>query len=172
MRGTILMAVMMAGCTFPQVVPEARDTPYVATGGLQANRFGATFDAVRVRAPHTNLSKRTDGSWAGTLNDGAIDTTVTEDSVRGVGVLLTRKVTAEGVVILGQVQGQILRFELGPDRVRVRTPQWSFDFDGRAAAEGGMAWGPRQDLVLTGEAADPATAPWPQLGLALAAAFL
>ena len=79
MRAVLVSVVVFAaGCAFPQVVPEALSEDYKPTGEVKMYDRGATFDAVRVRSPHSNLSKRTDGSWGGVLEKQAIDVTVTD----------------------------------------------------------------------------------------------
>lgn len=169
----VLMAVALAvtGCTFPQVVPEALSSEYRPTGEVQMYNRGATFDAVRVRSPHANLAKRTDGSWGGVIDSEPVDVSVTDTTVRGVQFILTREESAPGrLVITGQIKGRLYRFELEEGIARIRGPRQSMDFQTRAPIENGVAYGPMKSLQLRGEAAAE-NPPWPQLAFALVAMF-
>src|SRR4051812_23267514 len=121
MRMVGALAVLLSGCLLPQVVPEA-DSEFIPTGEIQYRGNGASFDAVRVRNPRCNLTKRTDGSWGGTIDVGSmrqpVDVSVTPKKVTGVGLtLVLEEESAEnGIVVTGQWQGKILRFEVGPQK--------------------------------------------------------
>lgn len=173
-QAMVLAGLVLSGCAgmFPTVMPEANSSEYKPTGEVQMYDKGATFDAVRVRNPHCNLSRRTDGSWGGTIGENAIDVSVTPDTVRGVNFLLSKTdSTAERLVITGQMNGRIFRFELGRNDAMLRTPSFSLTFPGRTV-EGQVAYyGVKKDLTLKGEAAMVSEAAWPQIGLALLAAF-
>ncbi len=161
----------MCGCALPQVVPEALSQEYVPTGELQLNRLGATFDHVRVRSPTMNLAKRTDGSWGGTFGDRPIDVSVTDTAIRGVDLIVNRGDSKPGhLVITGQFQGKIFRFEFDQNQALIRTPGNSFTLPGRQVTKDGAAYGPRNDFTLKGEASVE-NPPWPQIGFALLAAF-
>lgn len=174
-QAVMLVAVVLSGCAgmFPTVVPEAQSAEYNPTGEVQANRYGATFDAVRVRNPNCNLSKRTDGSWGGKIGDHALDVSVTPDRIRGVNFVLSKTdSTADRLIITGQMDGKIYRFELGPTDALVRTPNQSLTFPGRVVEGGVTYYGPMKELSLKGEASGGmANVAWPQLALALLAAF-
>lgn len=168
---TVVTVVFAGGCTFPQVVPEALKEDYVPTGSLQMYDKSASFDAVRVRAPKANLAKRTDGSWGGVINQVPVDVSVTDTTVRGVAFVLTREDSGPGkLVITGQFQGKIYRFEFDDKLARVRTPSTSLDFQTRSPVEGGLAYGPMKPFVLKGQAAAE-NPPWPQIAFALIAMF-
>ncbi len=168
---SMLGVVLLAGCTLPQVVPEALVNEYVPTGEVQVNRFGASFDAVRVRSPQANLAKRTDGSWGGVLNGEPVDVSVTDGAVRGVYFTLSRSDSSpDKTVITGQWKGGIYRFELGPEEALIRTPKYSLTFPGRAVQGNDTLYGPRGELRLSGEAGTVPPA-WPQTAFALVAAF-
>jgi hypothetical protein len=165
------LALFAAGCDLPTVVPEAQASEYVPVGEVMFRDRGASFDAVRVRSPKCNLAKRTDGSWGGTFADRPMDVTVTETTIRGVEFMLTREDSKPGhVVITGQFQGRIYRFELDENQALVRTASTSLTFPGRIIGESVVKYGPMQNLELRGEAGLE-NAPWPQLGFALMAAF-
>lgn len=174
MRSVVLavVAVVFAGgCTFPQVVPEALKEEYVPTGSLQMYDRGASFDAVRVRAPKANLAKRTDGSWGGVIDQVPVDVSVTDSTVRGVNFVLTREESSAGkLIITGQFKGKIYRFEFDEKLARIRTPSTSLDFQTRSPVEGGLAYGPMRPFVLKGQAAAE-NPPWPQIAFALLAMF-
>jgi len=174
-QAVVLVGLLLSGCAsmFPTVVPEANSSEYTPTGEVQANRYGATFDAVRVRSPTCNLSKRTDGSWGGTLGDHAIDVSVTPDRIRGVNFVLSKTdSTADRLIITGQMDGKIYRFELGPKDALVRTPTMALTYPNRQVENGVTYYGPMKELALKGEAGgDAANVAWPQIALALLAAF-
>jgi hypothetical protein len=167
------MAVLVwaGGCALPQVVPEALNTEFRPTGTMQMYNRTASFDAVRVRSPKANMSKRTDGSWGGTIEGFAVDVSVTDTMVRGVNLLLTREEsTLNHIVITGQFQGRIYRFELDENLALIRTNRTSLTFKTRGPVENGIAYGPLKNLVLQGDAAAESP-PWPQFAFALMAMF-
>ena len=125
---SILMVCQVMACATAEVMPEARSENYVPTGSVQWLSRGATFDAVRVRSPKMNLARRTDGSWAGTFENRAIDVSVTPEAVRGVDLLLHREREGHTTIITGQFQGRIVRFELGDERALIRTVSASLTF--------------------------------------------
>lgn len=166
-----LVVVLLSGCVLPQTVPEAMNTEFVAKGEVRVRGRSASFDAVRVRNAVINISKRTDGSWGGTFDSRPVDVSVTDDTIRGVELLISRKdSTADKTIITGQFQGRIYRFELDANQALVRTPNMSMTFPGRVVAEGQTSFGASQDFVLVGEAGKESP-PWPQIAFALMAAF-
>jgi hypothetical protein len=175
MRKLILMTlfVVLAGCTLPTVVPEAQNTEYKVTGEVVAYGRTATFDAYRVRSVNCNLTKRTDGSWGGTFGDQgrAVDVSVDDAHVRGVDFNLNREDSKPGsMIITGQFQGRIFRFEMDANQALVRTSAKSLTYPGRIVGDNVVKYGPMQNLELRGEAGKEAP-PWPQIGFALLAAF-
>jgi hypothetical protein len=164
----LLSGVLLGGCAlFPQPLPETQ-TEFVPSGEIQLRSNGAAFDAVRIRKPNGNLSKRTDGSWGGVLAGQAIDVSVTPKRVSGVNLTLVLEESSaeKGTVITGQFQGNILRFEFGPDQAVIRTATHSATL----MRSGPGTYGGKGELELKGEAslAEP---PWPQFALALLVAF-
>lgn len=167
----VAAAVVASGCAFPQVVPEALNTEFKPTGEVFMYDRSCGFDAVRVRSPSVNLSKRTDGSWGGVLDKEPVDVSVTDTTVRGVNFVLTREESSPGrLVITGQFRGRIYRFEFEEGIARIRGSRESLDFKTRAPIENGVAYGPMKSLQLRGEAAAESP-PWPQLAFALLAMF-
>ncbi len=170
-RVLVPFALVLGACTLPQVVPEALTTEFKATGEVRAHERTASFDAVRVRNPKMNLTRRTDGSWGGTFADHGVDVSVDETSVRGADFTLSRKdSTPEKLIITGQFQGRIYRFELDAQQAVVRAPNTSLTLLGRTVQDNGVAYGARGELVLLGDAGKEAP-PWPQVAFALMAAF-
>ncbi|MFO0598053.1 MAG: hypothetical protein U0228_22315 [Myxococcaceae bacterium] len=156
-----------AGCNFPTVVPEALNTEFKPTGEVLLYNRSISFDQVRVRSPICNLSKRTDGSWAGTFNNQPIDVSVTDSRITGVNVTMTREMS-EGnkVIITGQFQGRIYRFELDDQQAMIRAPAKSMNLVGKHVAERETTYGPQGNLQLRGDAGSIDTS-WPQLAFAL-----
>lgn len=154
----------------PQVVPEA-NTEFKPTGEFALRSFGATFDHYRVRSPVVNLAVRTDGSWAGLLSGRGIDVSADDTAIRGVDLVLSRADSKPGhIVITGQFNGKMVRFEFDETGAKIRTPHFSNTFYGRSVGEGVTTYGPNREVSLKGEASSN-TPPWPQFGLALLAAF-
>ncbi|MFZ5442636.1 MAG: hypothetical protein ACOZQL_21685 [Myxococcota bacterium] len=170
MRTLVVVAVVvLSSCAslFPTVVPEAQNTEFKATGEVQLYNRSVSFDDVRVRSPHVNLAKRTDGSWGGTFAQRALDVTVTDKKISGVDFVLTREMS-EGnkLVITGQFQSRIYRFELDHEQAMIRGPAQSMNFPGRQVGDKVTTYGPMGNFMLRGVAGsdDP---PWPQIGFAL-----
>lgn len=167
----VAVTLAFAGCNLAQVVPEALNTEFKPTGEVVFRERTASFDDVRVRAPNCNLTKRTDGSWGGTMRDRALDVSVTETDIRGVDLRVTRSESEKGhLVISGQFLGMIQRFEIDQDKVLVRTQAKSHNLGGRVVSERGAKFGPFQELELRG-VAGAENAPWPQIAFALISAF-
>ena len=170
MRASLVVAaVALSSCSFPTVVPEALNTEFKATGEVLLYNRTVSFDAYRVRSPKCNLSRRTDGSWGGVLTERPIDVSVTDTRISGVELMLTRE-KSEGnkLVITGQFQGRIYRFELDDNRALIRGPANSFTLDGRQVGPQQTTYGPQGNLQLRGEAGSE-NPPWPQIGFALMA---
>jgi hypothetical protein len=170
---TAALLLCLAGCATVPPLPETL-TEFVPTGEVRYGSHGAAFDAVRVRKPNVNLTKRADGSWGGVLGSSSrgafgIDATVTPKRVTGVGLtlVLAESDAEKGTVITGQWQGNMVRFEIGPEQALIRTPGHSITL----TRSGPTTYGARGELELTGDAA-LAEPPWPQFGFALLAAFM
>jgi hypothetical protein len=164
-----LAALLLSACNLPKVMPEALNTEFKPTGEILLYNRSASWDAYRVRSPKCNLARRTDGSWGGVMVERPVDVSVTDRRISGVDLMLTRELSDDNkLVITGQFQGRIYRFELGEQRALFRAPNNAFTLDGRTPGEEMTTYGPRGDLQLKGEAGsdDP---PWPQIGFALMA---
>jgi len=173
MRRTLASAltILACACNMPTVVPEANNTEYKPTGEILAYGRTSSFDAVRVRSVACNIAKRTDGSWGGTFGERALDVSVDDAHVRGVDFNLNKEDSKPGsLIITGQFQGRIFRFEMNEAQVLVRTSATSVTYPGRVLADGVVKYGPQQNLELRGEASQE-NPPWPQIGFALMAAF-
>ncbi|MFT3840439.1 MAG: hypothetical protein QM723_25850 [Myxococcaceae bacterium] len=167
----LLLCSSCAALLGSPVVPEAKGD-YNPTGEIALADRGATFDAVRVRNPKVSFTKKVDGSWGGTIVDPgnitqAMDLTVTPKKISGVDIVLTlESQDDQNTVIVGQYQGRILRFEFHPDVVEIRTSGNSWTFHKHDE----NTWGPKGELLLKGDAGK-APQPWPQIALAMLAAF-
>jgi hypothetical protein len=168
----VVATVALSGCAsmFPSVVPEASGE-YKASGEVQMNRFGSTFDAVRVRSPRCNLAKRTDGSWGGQMDNRPIDVSVEGDKIRGVDIMMDKlESTPDKLIVTGQFRGKIYRFELSNEQALIRTPKVSLTLKGRQVEGETTSYGPLKELTLKGDAG-LTTPPWPQIAFALLSAF-
>jgi hypothetical protein len=160
------------GCASAPSVPEAA-LEFKATGSIQRGSFGASFDASHVVNPGVNLSRHADGSWTGTFaQSGVIDVSVSKDAIRGIGFVLIASQPAPGKTVYdGNVNGKRFHFELGETLVTVKTPRYEGRFEGASVP----GYPPRFEgggLILTGDAATPGQPPWPNMALALVAAFI
>lgn len=164
----VVVALSLTACTLPAVLPEVNQE-YKPTGEILLGNRSANFDAVRVRSPRCNLARRTDGSWAGTFDTRPVDVNVYENRLAGIGVQLTKSLENGKLVITGQVEGRIVRFELDDQRALIRTASGSITLDGRVVGEDLTTYGPRGELQLKGEAGRDVP-PWPQFAFALLAA--
>ena len=165
----IVAAVALSSCNFPTVMPEALNTEFKPTGETLIYNRTVSFDAYRVRSPKCNLSKRTDGSWGGTLADRAIDVSVTDTRISGVDFMMTRE-KSEGnkLVITGQFQSRMFRFELDDKQAMIRAPNASVTLPGREVTPTQTTYGPLGNLQLRGEAGSE-NPPWPQIAFAFVA---
>jgi hypothetical protein len=146
-------------------VPE-KSTAFEPTGTIVFMRGSASFDANRVAGPRINVTKRSDGTWAGTLDEQSVDVTLKGNRIVGAFMTLSWEQSSSGVLITGQWLGRILRFEVTPEQALVRTPNRSLTLSRKAEGE----YGPGGELRLTGEAR-MLNPPMPQFGLAMAATF-
>src|SRR4051794_24585244 len=109
MRGLsfALAALFLTACNLPQVMPEALNTEFKATGEVLLYNRTAAWDAYRVRSPKCNLPRRTDGSWGGVMVERPLDVSVTDTRISGVEFMLTKQVSEDNkLVITGQFQGR------------------------------------------------------------------
>lgn len=167
----LALALAAAGCkSTGEVAPEPGAVPageFKPLGEIRFRSGSASFDESRVVGPHVNVSRRADGSWAGNLMEGTVDVSVYPDRVVGVGLTLAIERKSDTNIITGQYQGRILRFEVGAEQLLIRTPSISTTLP----RTGDGMYGRDGVVRFFGQAAD-ADPPWPQFGLALAAAFL
>lgn len=169
MRSPLIVALLLCSCSFPTVMPEALNTEFKPTGEVLVYNRTVSFDAVRVRSPECNLSKRTDGSWGGTLNQRPLDVNVYGEKVRGVDFTMTREQSdANHLVITGQFQGRIYRFELDDQKAIIRGPSASMNYPGRQVSPNQTTYGGQGNFQLRGEAGAE-NPPWPQIGFAFMA---
>jgi hypothetical protein len=174
-RNLVLLAALptalFASCSFPHVVPEATNTEFKALGEVRLYNRSVSFDDYRVRGPHCNLAKRTDGSWAGVLHGSAIDVTVTDTTIRGVGFTLSRESSEPGrLVMTGQSMGKMYRFEIDENQALIRGPSTSATSVGRTIGDAATVWGTRGEFQMRGEAGQEIP-PWPQIAFALVGLF-
>jgi len=140
---------------------------FTPTGQVNGYLSNASFDATHVVGPKINASLRSDGTWGGTIGtEGrALFHTFKDGTLTGPDLTMTITKAGAVLTITGQFQGRILRFEISPTSLKVRTDTRSLDFAGDGA---GNYQGPKT-VTLTGEAvALPPTVPF---ALALTASF-
>ncbi|HLL55061.1 MAG TPA: hypothetical protein VK447_16010 [Myxococcaceae bacterium] len=169
-------ASLLAGCqstgeTVADQPPAAPAGPYTPKGEIafaaSGASLGASFDDTRVVGSKVNLSRRSDGSWAGQLYNGPLDVSVYPDRLTGVDFTLAKQSAPNGTLYTGQHKGRILRFEVTSEKLLVRTPQNAYTLPRTGEGEYGVGG----VVKLTGEAAELPEQPWPQFALALAGTF-
>lgn len=156
----------------PQRVAEA-SKPFEPTGGVKRYGGTATFDAVRVRGPGVEMTKRTDGTWGGRLQAWEFEVSVHGNTISGVETRNLRQVTQGGfsmvnsgdeqdVVVDGVIDHYRYHFEVHPDRFVVgegaRQRVLMRNDDG--------TYGPDHNVVLGGDAGG-GLPPWPQIAFAM-----
>lgn len=173
MRRTLLLsaacAVIAACATGSEGGGAASASSSFVPQGTITSQFGnASFDASHVVGPKINASMRSDGSWGGTIGSEtkALFHTYKDGTLSGPDLVLTISKAGNQLVITGQYLGRILRFEVTPTTLLVRTDVRSLNFGGDGAGNYRGA----TTVTFTGEAiALPPTVPF---ALALVATFL
>ena len=135
------------------------------TGEIRLRGGSASFNATRVFGPKVNVTRRSDGSWGGTLFDHALDVSVRGNTISGAYEKLYIEELPNGVNIDGLWREQMIHFVVSKDQFLVNTPMLSFSV--YRTADG--VYGAREDVKLIGEAAN-LHPPMPQFALALVAA--
>lgn len=174
-RATLALAAAAAALATPALAFEpAGELVLNLRGGPSA---GASWDADHLVGPTVNLARTYEGGWAGDVRGMNADLTVTPDGIHGadVNLFLTRK--GDKVTLRGNFGNQHLTLELTAKSVSGRFGDCSVDLSRRAPGyfqgELGCTQGGDFPLVMTailklaGNAADPSTAPMPQMALAL-----
>ena len=156
-----LAASLLLGCA----TTSAPAKPFVAQGGISSTFGTASFDHDEVRGPHIDLTSRGDGSWGGTFGDGAVDVTDHGERVVGNGMMVSiDQSDANKLVITGQANNRIFRFEVSADQLLVRTDSTSFTSPRTGPGEYGV-------VTFHGDAAKP-NPPEPQFAFTLIGAFM
>lgn len=166
LMAAVLAAAALLGCAHGAPADE-KPKVFNKLGGVVFLGGSASFDEDEVNGPLINMSTRSDGTWAGTINNEVVDVNVY--SGRAAGSSLTMKWSDEPNhrVIAGAFRDQPYRFEIFPDHISVRLPTRSFDLQHRQD----FSFGPGGELKLEGQA-QSLTAPMPQFGMAMLATFI
>lgn len=144
--------------------PPAAPGPVRQTKGEIASSVGgATWDTNHVTGLKADLVRRPDGSWGGTLGKNVIDVTVYPDRIVGANCSLAISQEGKKLIIFGQVNADIVRFEIDDQQLLIRTPNHSITQPRSATNMFG-------DITFSGDAIleNP---PEPQFAFALVAAF-
>jgi hypothetical protein len=168
------LSLITFGCAsvLPPRVPEA-SRPFEPTGSVKRIGGVATFDAVRVRGPGVEMTKRTDGSWGGRVQAWEIEASVSGNTIAGVETRALRPVSQstftmhnsgdeQDMVVDGILDHYEYHFEVHPDRVvigagaRKRVLMKNDD----------NTYGPNHNVSLGGDAGG-GLPPWPQIAFAM-----
>jgi hypothetical protein len=172
-------ALAQLACASMTALPEVHQ-PFRPTGSVGRGTLQASFNRVQVRSRGLSLSQQRDGSWCGAFSlsglgfEHPLDVSVGPDAIRGLGLVLIRSLPVAGTTVYeGALDGKRFRFELSAEEVRVKTERLEGTYAGpvRDPDGGALRFHAGAELVLTGEAAAVTDPPWPQLALALVAAF-
>ena len=163
----LALAACATGSESGGAAPSASSSDFTPTGAITGYLSNATFDATHVVGPKINASLRSDGSWGGTIGtEGrALFHVYKDGTLSGPDLTMTISKAGQVLTVTGQFQGRILRFEVSPTVLKVRTDTRSLDFNGDGK---GVYQGPKT-VTFTGEAVSvPPTVPF---ALALVASF-
>lgn len=160
-RFLIASALVLGGCA---TTPSKPPTPFVATGSINSRIGSASFDADAVAGPKIQVRNVDGDNWRGTLRDTTVDVSAQPGHIGGVNLTMAIDQEPNDLVITGQLNGRIFRFELTPDRLRVRTDTRSDDLPRTGANE-------YDQVNFTGDAVE-GKRPEPQFAFALVGTFL
>jgi hypothetical protein len=165
-----ILALAVAACATDSASGggAAASSDFKPTGSITSFVSNASFDASHVQGPKVNASLRSDGSWGGTIGVPSIPLfhTYKDGTLTGPNFTLNISKAGDVLTVTGQHMGSILRFEVSPTSLRVRTPSRSLDFNG----DGNGNYSGAKTATFTGDAiALPPTVP---MALALCASFM
>jgi hypothetical protein len=167
----ILLAFLWGGCQHASTQAEypRPSGEFRADGSVQYHDRSASFGVDRVVGPFANVSRRTDGSWAGEIAGLNVDVKVYgPDRIAGLNLEMNVQRQPTKLVIAGLFGHGNYRFEISREEVIIRLP------GNRAAtlkAVGPGRYGQSGILQLIGDA-NSLDAQMPQLGLTLLAALV
>ncbi len=168
------LALACAGASHPPypltpVPGEPPREPFVATGEVLTRDRSAAFDDWRVVGPNVNLTRRPDGSWAGSLAGENVDVRPQDGALVGSGAQLYFVRWGDDLMVRGTlgVRSIAVRVALGPGLptrggIVGAWAQTSGDCTEKASKE-------IAGIEFRGVAANLAHPVMPQLGLALVA---
>jgi hypothetical protein len=87
-----------------------------------------SFNRTHITGPGVNLSRRSDGTWAGKLGYSTVGITEAAGRLTGVQVNLSYESTNEALTIKGLWFSNNVRIELGQDLLTVRIGRFGSDF--------------------------------------------
>jgi hypothetical protein len=161
-----LVLLVLAGCRH---APEEKKVPVSElqkTGEVLYAGRSAAFTADRVWGPAMDISRRSDGTWAGQLHQEAIDVNVYNGRIAGVHLSFSYEQTADTLLAQGLFLGRPFRVRIGPTQIEVMVHSRALQLDRHDT----QSFGPTGELRIWHE---PANAPLPvfQVVLALLGTF-
>jgi hypothetical protein len=160
--GSLLLLSCASGPT-----PTRTPREFAKKGEVVFLEGSAAWDENQVLGPLISVGRRSDGSWAGRLNNQIVDVNVYRTRAAGAFLIMSWDEQPNQMVITAQWVGRLHRFEIYPDRVLFRGPTRSFTLQHR----NDWSFGPGGELKFDGQARDQRP-PMPQFGLALLATFM
>lgn len=167
----VTLPLLLAGCLSAVLPGEvAGAEAFSPDGGVLVDLDGAvsasaTFDENRVVGPHINVSRRADGSWAGTLKGQAVSVSKNGSHITGSQMSLDVKQDENRINVGGVAGNSTLRISITHKQLEVKTPQYSITIRRTGYDTFGVS-----RVQLTGLAAQP-NPPQPQMALAMLGAF-
>lgn len=175
-----LVFLSLAACHRTGVVPSETDRSFISTGRILVRGPirgpSASFDANRVIGPAINVSRRSDGTWAGWIRDRAVNLHLKGNEIGDASVTLRIQELPDGVEVRGlwiqaprsqDISIRVTATEFYAREPHVRPPIYLES----AEAPGHYGRGAFANAVeLVGEAALPHP-PEPQFALALLGAL-
>jgi hypothetical protein len=150
----VSLAMLAVACAEGSASSGAATADFQPTGGIVvASGNGARFNATEVRGVRIAVKRRSDGTWGGTVYSSGkqvpIDATFENGRFTGSNIRMSIERANGQTTIVGSFQDKIIRFELTPDEIRVRTPSKSENYVSLGTP--GEYGGP-QPMKLEGEA--------------------
>lgn len=141
---------------------------YTPRGEVAMNGISVSFDDHQIVGPMVSVSRRADGSWAGTIGRTAVEVNAAGDRITGSNLNLRVERNGTSVVVAGTWNYRTVRFDIGATKATVRIGNHQAEYERQAD---GVTWRSpsvvtRYTMTLAGDAQAHAM---PQTALALLA---
>lgn len=123
----LAMAGLMMGLLSCATTEGAQGTSDFQATGEVTSSLGSSvaFNDDRILGPEINLTRRSDGSWAGTINDTLVDIRVKEGNLHGIHIDLHWEPTDGGFKAQGLIGQRIVRVQVDEKSLEVQNGRTS-----------------------------------------------